>query len=141
MRVYSTRWTSCKADGWRFAICTNKYERLARLILAKMDGGHRFEVVTGGDTFDFRKPDPRHITETAALMGAGPVVMVGDSVNDIEAARLAGIPSIGVTFGYTDVPMAEMQPTALIEHFKELPQAVEKVMVGDTGIEPVTPAV
>ncbi len=67
--------------------------------------------------------------------------MVGDSVNDIEAARQAGVPSIGVTFGYTDVPMGDLKPTALIDHFKELPQAIEKVMVGDTGIEPVTPAV
>ncbi len=130
-----------ESEGWRFAICTNKYERLARLILAQMDGGDRFGVVTGGDTFAFRKPDPRHITETAAMVGDGPVIMVGDSVNDIEAARLAGIPSIGVTFGYTDVPMADLQPTVAIDRFTELPGAVEKVMVGDTGIEPVTPAV
>ncbi len=130
-----------EADGWRFAVCTNKVERLARKLVEELGNGERFAALTGGDTFPVKKPDPAHLTETIKLAGCdGPAIMVGDSINDIEAARRAGMPSIGVTFGYTDVPMRELRPTVMIDHFRELPQAVEKV-VGDAGIEPATPAV
>jgi len=51
-------------------------------------------------------------------------VMVGDSRTDIETAKAAAIPSIGVPFGYTDVPMEALGPDRLIRHFEELPAAV-----------------
>jgi phosphoglycolate phosphatase len=54
-------------------------------------------------------------------------VMVGDAGPDIGVARRAGVPVIGVTFGYTDVPLAELHPDRLIEHMRELPQAVESL--------------
>ena len=131
-----------EADSWRFAVCTNKAEALARLLMDRLGQADRFVALTGGDTFDVKKPDPRHILKTAELAGVGgATIMVGDSVNDIEAARRAKVPSIGVTFGYTDTPMAQIGPDVLIEHFNQLPQAVESVMVGDAGIEPATPAV
>ena len=111
------------ARGWRFAVCTNKTERLARLLLKELDLLDRFDAVTGGDTFAFRKPDPRHLLETAKLVGAQRCVMVGDSVNDIAAAQAAPMPVIAVDFGYTDRPVSEFSPDRIISHFRELPEA------------------
>jgi phosphoglycolate phosphatase len=50
--------------------------------------------------------------------------MVGDSETDVSVARAAGIPVIGVDFGYTRIPMADLLPDRLIGHFDALPQAV-----------------
>ncbi|MBW8322685.1 MAG: HAD hydrolase-like protein, partial [Rhizobium sp.] len=51
-------------------------------------------------------------------------VMVGDSINDILAARNAGIPSIVVPFGYSDVPITELGADRQIDHFDELTPAL-----------------
>ena len=53
--------------------------------------------------------------------------MVGDAGPDIGVARRAGIPVIGVEFGYTDVPIAELKPDRLIGHMRDLPAAVESL--------------
>ncbi len=110
------------AEGWRLAICTNKLESLARRLLETVELADRFAVIAGQDTFGVRKPDPRHLTETIARVGGSPAaaIMVGDSHFDIAAARAAGIPSIGVSFGYSSVPIAELGPDRVIGHFDEL---------------------
>ncbi len=115
--------------GWTFAICTNKYEHLARKLIGLLGHGDRFAVVTGGDTFGFKKPDPRHIIETASMVAKNPrqVIMVGDSINDIDAAKNGGIPVIAVDFGYSDVPVSTLAPDIIISHFSELAGAVEKL--------------
>lgn len=118
--------TALKAEGWRFAICTNKLEALSVKLVAELELTDWFAANCGGDTFDFRKPDGRHLTETARMAGgAQTIIMVGDSAADVNAARNAGIPVIGVPFGYTPVPMAELKPDVLISHFDELPLAVQ----------------
>jgi phosphoglycolate phosphatase len=111
-----------KADGWRLAVCTNKLETLARRLLDEIGIAERFDAIAGPDTFGVRKPDPRHLTEAILKAGGTPeaAVMVGDSELDIAAARDAGIPSIGVTFGYSSAPIAEHRPDAVIGHFDEL---------------------
>ncbi|MFN7093612.1 MAG: HAD family hydrolase [Allorhizobium sp.] len=108
--------------GMALAVCTNKLEELAVPLLAKLGLAERFGVTTCGDTFPVRKPDARHIAGTIERAGGDPSrsVMIGDSVNDILAARNAGIPSIGVTFGYSDVPVATLNPDHIIGHFSEL---------------------
>lgn len=113
--------------GWQFAVCTNKYERLARKLLSHLGEIERFPVITGGDTFEFKKPDSRHLTETAALAGISPssCMMVGDSINDIVPAQSANIPVIAVDFGYSDVPVNELKPDRIISHFDEFVDAVE----------------
>lgn len=110
------------ADGWRLAICTNKLESLARRLLDAIGISDRFVVIAGQDTFGVRKPDPRHLSETVSKAGgtANAAVMVGDSHFDIAAARAAGIPSIGVTFGYSSVPIGELGPDRIISHFDEM---------------------
>lgn len=120
--------SALKAEGWRFAICTNKLEALSVKLVAELELTDWFAANCGGDTFDFRKPDGRHLTETARMAGgAQTIIMVGDSAADVNAARNAGIPVIGVPFGYTPVPMAELKPDVLISHFDELKAAVSQV--------------
>lgn len=115
--------------GWAFAICTNKYEHLARKLISALGGGERFAAITGGDTFPVRKPDPRHIALTIELAGGRPEksVMVGDSINDIAAARDLPMASVAVDFGYTDIPPQDLGADRLISHFSELPVAVEEL--------------
>jgi phosphoglycolate phosphatase len=82
----------------------------------------RFAAICGADTFAFRKPDPRHLTETILKAGGDPsrAVMVGDSQTDIDTAKAAGIPVVAVDFGYTDLHVREYEPSAIISHFDEL---------------------
>lgn len=110
------------AAGMTAAVCTNKQETLALPLLEGLGLLHRFTAITGGDTFDVRKPDARHLLGTIERAGGDPArsIMIGDSVNDILAAQNAKIPSVAVTFGYSDVPVADLKPTAIIETYEEL---------------------
>lgn len=111
-----------KAKGFKLAVCTNKMERLAVPLLERLNLTTYFATIAGGDTFAFRKPDPAHILATVERAGGSPdkVLMIGDSINDILAARNGNIPSIAVPFGYSDVPVAELGASHLIGHFDEL---------------------
>jgi phosphoglycolate phosphatase len=111
-----------EAEGMRLAVCTNKLEQLALPLLDKMALTDRFAAITGGDTFEVRKPDARHLLGTIERAGGDPAhsILIGDSINDIKAAQNAGIGSVGVTFGYSDVPIADLNPTRIIRHFDEL---------------------
>ena len=112
--------------GHVLAVCTNKYEGLSRRLLEALGMAEAFATIAGPDTFEARKPDPAHLLRTIGAAGGDPraAVMIGDSFNDIEAARRAGVPSIGVPFGYTDTPIASLSPTKVIDHFDELDDAL-----------------
>lgn len=117
--------------GHRLAVCTNKMEGLARRLIEGLGLTARFAAITGGDTFSVRKPDAEHLLGTVSRAGADPkrTVMIGDSLNDMLVARNAGVPSIGVPFGYSDVPIAELEPTHVIAHFDELtPDLIERLL-------------
>ncbi|HWL04774.1 MAG TPA: HAD-IA family hydrolase [Xanthobacteraceae bacterium] len=112
-------------DGFRFAVCTNKLEGLSVKLLKALNLAGRFDAICGADTFGISKPNPDVLRQTiAAAGGAGPAIMIGDSMADVATARAAGLPVIGVSFGYTDIPMAEIGPDRLIHHFEHLPPAV-----------------
>src|SRR3984893_3054833 len=120
-----------RGRGYRFAVCTHKLEWLSKLLLDRLGLSARFSAICGADTFGISKPDPAILRETVARAG-GPLsstVMVGDAGPDIGVARRAGVPVIGVGFGYTDVPIAELKPDRLIDHMRELPAAVEALML------------
>ena len=112
--------------GFQFAVCTNKLEGLSRLLLEKLDMTKRFAAICGADTFGVSKPDPAILRQTVARAGGTMpnVIMVGDAGPDVGVARRAGIPVIGVTFGYTEVPIAELKPDFVIGHMRELPGAI-----------------
>lgn len=108
--------------GMSLAVCTNKMESLARPLIEGLGLSAYFAAITGGDTFAVRKPDPAHLTGTVELAGGDilQTVMVGDSLNDLKVAVNAGVPSIGVPFGYSDVPIQTLDPTVLITHYDQL---------------------
>ena len=117
-------------SGFRFAVCTNKLEWLSKLLLDRLGLSPRFAAICGADTFGVAKPDPVILRETVARAGGvlSDTIMVGDAGPDIGVARRAGVPVIGVEFGYTDVPIAELKPDRLIGHMKDLPSAVRSLM-------------
>ena len=120
------------AAGWRLAICTNKHEAPARRLLQLLGIAERFASITGQDTFVFRKPDPRHLTETIRLAGGNgtSAVMVGDSRIDIETAKAANVPVVAVEFGYSPLPVAELGADRVIAHFDQLWDAVATLEIG-----------
>jgi phosphoglycolate phosphatase len=113
-------------DGARFAVCTNKLEGLSVQLLEALGLRTRFAAICGQDTFGMQKPDPEILRRTIRRAGGSPqdAVMVGDSANDIETARAAGVPVIAVDFGYTEVPVARLGPDRVISDYAELPGAV-----------------
>ena len=120
-----------KRQGYRFAVCTNKLEGLSKLLLDRLGLSARFAAICGADTFGVSKPDPAILRETVARAGGqlSAAIMVGDAGPDIGVARRAGIPVIGVEFGYTEVPIVDLKPDRLIGHMRELPAAVESLML------------
>ena len=124
------------ARGYRFAVCTNKLEWLSKLLLDRLGLSARFSAICGADTFGIAKPNPAILRQTVARAGGemSSTVMVGDAGPDIGVARRAGVPVIGVEFGYTDVPIAELKPDLLIGHMRELPAAVETLMAAQKSI-------
>jgi phosphoglycolate phosphatase len=116
--------------GYRFAVCTNKLEWLSKLLLDRLNLSARFAAICGADTFGVAKPEPAILHQTIARAGghSSAAVMVGDSGTDIGAARRAGIAVIGVEFGYTEVPLADLKPDRLIGHMRDLPGAVESIL-------------
>lgn len=120
---------SLKDKGYEFALCTNKTEAMARLLLNELDVTHYFQSITGGDSFEFKKPDARHLEKTASLAGhaISKSIMIGDSATDINAALNAGIPSVAVTFGYSDAPIESLGASKIIKHFSGLEPAIESI--------------
>jgi phosphoglycolate phosphatase len=116
--------------GYQFAVCTNKLEWLSKRLLDQLGLSARFAAICGADTFGVSKPDPVILQQTVARAGGqlASAVMVGDAGPDVGVARRAGVPVIGVEFGYTDVPIAELKPDLLIGHFSDLPAAVESLI-------------
>jgi phosphoglycolate phosphatase len=117
------------ARGYRFAVCTNKLEWLSKLLLDRLGLSSRFSAICGADTFGVSKPDPAILRQTVARAGGqmSAAIMVGDAGPDIGVARRAGIPVIGVEFGYTEVPIAELKPDRTIDHMDQLRAAVESL--------------
>lgn len=112
--------------GAKLAVCTNKRERLTRLLLQALDIEPFFAGIAGRDTLDVSKPDPGHLLGAIALAGGERTraVMIGDSAVDIEAARGACVPSILVDFGYCPPPPDGPRPDAVIGHFEALEDCV-----------------
>lgn len=135
------------ARGVRLAVCTNKREALARPLLGALGLSERFVAVVGGDTLPVRKPHPDHILGTIEAAGGDRdgSIMVGDSDADVIAAKAAGIPVVGVTFGYTPEPIETLNPDAIIDHFDDLDAALVRIspafaaVLGADAVHPETP--
>jgi phosphoglycolate phosphatase len=116
-------------DGRRLAVCTNKLEWLSVRLLDTLQLTRHFAAICGQDTFGVQKPDPEVFRRTVLRAGGLPdnAIMVGDSGTDIRTARAAAVPVIAVDFGYTEVPIATLQPDRIIGSFADLPAAIREI--------------
>jgi phosphoglycolate phosphatase len=113
--------------GLGLGICTNKPEQATRAILCALDLERHFAAVIGGDSVPgARKPDPAMVIAVLDQLGAAAheVVMIGDSGNDVAAARAAGLPVLLRSGGYTAVPAAALAADGVFASFAELPAAI-----------------
>lgn len=119
-----------KARGALVAICTNKRIDFTERQFAFWGIRHLFDAVKGSDSFPYRKPDGRHLTDTIRAAGGDPLnaVMIGDTPTDTGAARNAGVPVVAVSFGYGKVPGHELDADRLINHFSQLDRAVDELV-------------
>lgn len=110
-------------DGHRLAVCTNKPEGLADVLLGALGIRDAFASLIGADTLPVRKPDPRPYR--AAVEAAGGTVaasfLIGDTETDRKTAKAAGVRVALVSFGPEGPGIARLQPEALLDHFDALP--------------------
>jgi len=116
-----------KSKNISMGVCTNKQEHLAVNLLKKIKIYDFFEYVAGRNTFEYCKPDPRHITSMIEIMNGsiGKSLMIGDSENDAETAKSAGIPMILLEEGYTDKKIDQIYHDHLIKDFN----GIEKIII------------
>ena len=108
-----------KSNNISMGVCTNKQEHLAIDFLKKIKIYDFFEYVAGRNTFDYCKPDPRHLTSMIEIMNGDikKSIMIGDSENDAEAAKSAGIPMILLEDGYTEKKIEQIHHDHLIKNY------------------------
>jgi phosphoglycolate phosphatase len=101
------------------AVCTNKTEHLAVDLLKKIGIYDYFEYVAGYNTFEYCKPDPRHLTTIIEILDGdiNKSLMIGDSETDANAAKAAEIPIILLKYGYTEKKSSEIYHNHLVKDF------------------------
>ena len=130
------------AAGAKLVVCTNKRTDLSLALLDALHLTYRFVAVVGPDKAGAAKPDPHHLLFAIQAAGgsADRALMIGDSSSDVGAAKAAGIPVVAVSFGYSDVPVADLGADALIDSFAELPRIARRLLAGrQAAIRPVLP--
>ena len=112
------------------SICTNKQEALSKDLIKKLNLSKYFDFIAGSDTFDFNKPDPRHLTNVIEIVGGEKTksIMIGDSEVDAEASYNAQLPFVLVEDGYTEKNINEIRHDFKIKNFHFLKEIVEKLI-------------
>ena len=120
----------CKEDNISMAVCTNKQEYLSNDLLKKIGIYDYFEYVAGSDTFDYCKPDPRHLTTVLEILDGdkNKSIMIGDSETDANAAKAAQIPIILLKYGYTEKRSEEIYHNHIIKDFVGIEKIVSEYL-------------
>jgi phosphoglycolate phosphatase len=120
----------CKEQSISMAVCTNKQENLSNDLLKKIGIYDFFEYVAGSDTFDYCKPDPRHLTNVVEILDGDvkKTIMIGDSETDANAAKAAEIPVILLENGYTEKNTTEIYHNHLIKDFIGIEKIISKYL-------------
>ena len=120
----------CKNQDIAMAVCTNKTEFLAIDLLKKIGIYDFFEYVSGYNTFEYCKPDPRHLLKTIDILNGDKCksIMVGDSETDANAAKAAEIPMILLKYGYTEKKSEEIYHNHLIKDFTGIEKIIKKYL-------------
>ena len=119
-----------KKNNISMGVCTNKQEHLAINLLKEIKIYDYFEYVAGSNTFDYCKPDPRHLTNVIEIM-QGDIknsIMIGDSETDAESAKAAQIPFILLEDGYTDKNVSEIYHDYLIKNFDGIEEIIKNFL-------------
>ena len=119
-----------KSNDISMGVVTNKQEHLAVDLLKKIKIYDFFEYVAGRNTFEYCKPDPRHLTNTIEIMNGAinKSLMIGDSENDADAAKSAGIPMILLEDGYTEKKIDQIPHDIVVKNFLNFEKAIEKYL-------------
>ena len=120
----------CKNKNISMAVCTNKTEHLAIDLLKKIEIYDFFEYVSGHNTFEYCKPDPRHLLRTIEMLNGDKdkSIMIGDSETDANAAKEAEIPMILLKYGYTEIRSEEIYHNHLIKDFIGIEKIISKYL-------------
>ena len=120
----------CKENKISMGVCTNKQEHLAIDLLKKIKINDYFEYVAGCNTFDYCKPDARHLTSVIEIMGGDikKTLMVGDSEVDAKAAKNASLRFVLLEDGYTDIKVSQMKYDHLIKDFIGLGKIIKNYL-------------
>jgi phosphoglycolate phosphatase len=121
--------TALRRRGYRAAVCTNKPQRATMAVIEGLGFLPLFDGIAGGDRYSVKKPDPGHllglIGELRASLTA--TAMIGDNENDAAAAHAAGVPLVLMRYGYARVAPESLAADALLDHFADLPAALERL--------------
>ena len=122
----------CKKNNISMGVCTNKPDYLAIDLLKKINVYDYFEYVAGSNTFDYCKPDPRHLTNIVEIMQGdlNKSLMIGDSETDSSAAKAADIPFILLENGYTEKKANEIPHDHLIKNFVGIEKIISSYVHG-----------
>ena len=114
--------TLLQNKGYRMAVCTNKPQLPTENLLRDLNMADFFEVVIGGDVLERKKPDPQmiHWVLDKMALDVSEAIMVGDSPNDIDAAKKASMRNVAVSYGYRKVAVEELRADTVIDRFEQL---------------------
>lgn len=112
----------CKEKEIICAVCTNKREDLAIKLLKEINIYKYFDFIAGADTFDFRKPDPKHLTEILDILQIDKKnsIMLGDSETDANTAKAAKVHFVLIKDGYTEKSLDNIYHDHLIDDFENV---------------------
>ena len=116
--------------GYALAICTNKPAGLAETLTRKLGIRDLFGALVGADTLTVRKPDPAPLLEAIARVGGNrsAAILIGDTKTDRDTGLAAGVPVALVSFGPEGADVARLQPEALLDHYDDLPDLVQRML-------------
>ena len=122
--------TWCKNNSISLAVCTNKQEHLSIDLLKKIKIYDYFDYVAGGNTFNYNKPNPKHLLDTIEVIGGDikKTLMIGDSETDSNASKAANIPFILIEDGYTEKKTNEIYHDHLIKDFVGLEKIIDNYL-------------
>jgi phosphoglycolate phosphatase len=123
--------TALRDAGFALAICTNKPADLAETLTQRLGIRSLFGALVGADTLPVRKPDPAPLYEAISRVGGSPsrTLLIGDTQTDRDTGLAAGVPVALVTFGPEGDGVARMQPEALLHHYDDLTDLVQRMLL------------
>ena len=119
-----------KKNNISLGVCTNKQDYLSVDLLKQLKIYDYFEYIAGSNTFDYNKPDPRHLTDVIEIMQGeiNKSIMIGDSETDSETAKSAGVPFILIENGYTEKKVSEIYYDYLVKDFVGIEKIINKYL-------------